>query len=98
VIGWKLCERTTGGCDVVVKLLIPKEAKRSSAFGRKCRAEYADVLEVFGDEVGVSIHDGATVYKVGTQVLADQFDEDWSRECTGGIHFFMTRAEAEAYA
>src|SRR5690242_11248944 len=46
LIGWKKCR---GG--VIVKLRIPEEARRSHAFGRKCRAEYADVLEVIGAEV-----------------------------------------------
>jgi len=36
LIGWKKCN-----CGVLVKLLIPTEAKRSHAFGRKCRAEFA---------------------------------------------------------
>ncbi|MGN6772504.1 MAG: DUF5758 domain-containing protein [Rhizobiaceae bacterium] len=43
LIGWKKCSG-----DVIVKLRIPETAKRSHAFGRKCRAEYADVLEVIG--------------------------------------------------
>ncbi len=55
IIGWKKC---SGG--VIVKLRIPEEAKRSHAFGRKCRAEYGDVIEVIGAEFGVSLHDGET--------------------------------------
>jgi hypothetical protein len=41
-----------------VKLRIPAAARRSSATGRKCRAEFAEVLEVIGAEFGVSQHDG----------------------------------------
>lgn len=28
---------------------------------------------------------------------ADRFDDDWRHECAPGVHFFITRAEAEAY-
>lgn len=55
LIGWKKCRS-----DVIVKLRIPEEARRSNAAGRKCRAEFADVLEVIGGDVGISQHDGTT--------------------------------------
>ena len=92
LIGWKKCRE-----GVIVKLRIPDEAKRSHAFGRKCRAEYADVLEVFGADVGVSSHDGETEYRAGHRVTPDRFDDDWQDECSSGIHFFITRLEAENY-
>jgi hypothetical protein len=92
LIGWKKLRN-----GVIAKLRIPEEAKRSHAFGRKCRAEFADVLEVIGADVGISTHDGKTKYEAGKRVLPDTFDGDWMAECAGGIHFFITRAEAEAY-
>jgi hypothetical protein len=92
LIGWKKCSQ-----GVLVKLRIPEEAKRSHSFGRKCRAEYADVLEVLGADEGVSFHDDKTVYRVGERVVPDSFDLDWLQECAPGIHFFITREEAEAY-
>ena len=92
LIGWKKCRDR-----VIVKLRIPEEAKRSHAFGRKCRAEFADVLEVIGAEVGISQHDGETKYIAGQRVTPDAFDEDWMDECSSGIHFFISKAEAEAY-
>ena len=92
LIGWKKCKG-----DVIVKLAIPAAAKRSHAFGRKCRAEFADVLEVIGASSGVSSHDNKTEYRVGCRVAADRFDENWQEECSGGIHFFITRIEAENY-
>ena len=88
LIGWK---KLKGG--VICKLRIPADSRRSHAFGRKCRAEFVDVLE----GAGVSSHDGVTKYAPGTRVLADKFDADWTHECAGGIHFFITREEAEAY-
>ena len=92
LIGWKKCKD-----GVIVKLAIPAAAKRSHAFGRKCRAEFADVLEVIGASSGVSSHDDKTEYRVGCRVEADRFDENWQEECSGGIHFFITRIEAENY-
>jgi hypothetical protein len=92
LIGWKKCMD-----EVVVKLRIPEEAKRSHAFGRKCRAEFVEVLEVFGAEVGISRHDGATEYRVGQTVRPDKWDDNWQDECSSGIHFFITKEEAQAY-
>jgi hypothetical protein len=92
IIGWKKCMN-----GVLVKLKIPHGVKRSNATGRKCRAERAEVLEVIGGDVGISQHDGHTKYVVGETVVCDVWGEDRWVECAGGIHFFITRAEAEAY-
>ncbi len=92
LVGWKKCLD-----GVIVKLRIPDEAKRSHAFGRKCRAEFADVLEVIGAEVGISSHDGKTEYRTGQRVTPDSFNDNWMEECSHGVHFFITRLEAEAY-
>ena len=92
VIGWKKC------CNnVVVKLLIKSKTPRSSATTRKCRAKEAEVLSVFGGDFGVSKHDGKTLYKAGDTVVCDTWCEDRWDECAGGIHFFITRQEAEDY-
>ena len=93
IIGWKKCRD-----DVIVKLRIPEEARRSHAFGRKCRAEFADVLEVRGAEVGISLHDGRTEYRVGKRMLPDSWSENWQEECANGIHFFITELEAVNYS
>jgi hypothetical protein len=92
LIGWKKCYG-----KVIVKLLIPATAKRSNATGRKCRAEYVDVLEVIGSLEGVSNHDETTRYIAGQRVTCDSWCEDRWQECAGGIHFFITREEAEEY-
>jgi len=93
LIGWKKCRQ-----GVIVKMRIPADAKRSHAFGRKCRAEFADVLEVIGGDVGISSHDGRTEYRAGTRVTPDLFDDNWQDECSNGLHFFISRLEAEEYA
>jgi len=86
LIGWKKLKDGS-----IAKLSIPAEARRSHSFGRKCRAEFVDVLE--GE--GVSAHDGITRYKPGKRVPCDKWEEDWTQECAGGIHFFITKIEAE---
>ena len=96
LIGWKKCRAVKGFC--IVKLHIPSDAKRSSASGRKCRAEYAKVIEVIGAEKGFSHYDdGKTEYIVGAEIRPDKFDENRWDEWSNGIHFFITREEAEAY-
>jgi hypothetical protein len=92
LIGWKKCKN-----NVIVKMQIPSDAKRSNAFGRKCRAEYVKVLEVIGAEVGIAQHDNKTEYRKGEIVKPDSFNENWQDECAPGIHFFITRIEAENY-
>ena len=94
IIGWKKCRD-----NKIVKLLIPKEAKRSNATGRKCRAEYADVLEIIGGgAVAYSGHNSEFAYKVGERVTPDSFDENRWDECSNGIHFFITQLEAENWS
>ena len=92
LIGWKKCRD-----GILVKLSIPQAAKRSSAFGRKCRAEYADVIEVIGGDVGISEHNEKTEYRAGQRITPDAWDENWQEECSSGIHFYITRLEAEAH-
>ena len=92
LIGWKKCHD-----GVLVKLRIPEAARRSNATGRKCRAEFVEVLEVIGAAVGVSQYSSDVTYTVGATVRADAWCEDRWQECAGGIHFFLTREEAEAY-
>lgn len=93
LIGWKKCNG-----NVIVKLRIPADAKRSSAFGRKCRAEFAEVLEIIGAETAYTNNHGPrTEYRVGQRVTPDSWDDNWQEECSHGIHFWITRLEAEAY-
>jgi hypothetical protein len=96
LIGWKKLRN-----ERIAKLLIPNDAKRSNATERKCRAEYATVLEIWDSETlvteGQSKQDHLFIYRVGETVTPDAFDEDRWKECASGIHFFITRYEAEQY-
>jgi hypothetical protein len=89
---WK---KLQGG--IIATLRVPEKARRSSASGRKCRAEYVKVLALSGKaKRGISQHDGKTIYEVGKIVRCDKWCEDRWQECAGGIHFYLTREEAEA--
>ena len=94
IIGYKKVSTPTG--PGIVTLHIPAAARRSHAFGRKCRCEFAEVVEApegaYTDQYGPR-----TEYKVGEIVKSDKWDENWMNECSNGIHFFITREEAEAY-
>lgn len=106
-IGWKKAVVMIGedlSYWVIVKLFIPKDARRSSAFGRKCRCDKATVLSIERfrepgslDVIAHSIFDETFEYELGKEVSVDNFDEDRSHECAPGIHFFMTREEAVNY-
>ena len=94
---WKKCH---GG--VIVSLRIPAEARRSHGASRKCRAEFAKVLGVYSPDgkpvpVGISLYDDETEYRKGSIVRSDTWDEDRWNTCGGGIHFYITRLEAEAH-
>ena len=90
--------------EKIIKLQIPKSAKRSSATTRKCRCSKAKVLSITepdGSDSGIteicSDRDKNFIYKVGETVSVSDFDENRWNECSTGIHFFITRDEAVRY-
>jgi len=97
-VGWKKLQ-----AGVIAKLVIPHDAQRMNAIGsRKCRASKAFVHEMFKDgatftAVSYGLHDRSFQYETGKEVFPDSFNDDIRKECSNGIHFFMTRAEAENY-
>lgn len=106
IIGWK--KAWTGdipATPVIVKLLIPADAQRSNATGRKCRASTARVLDLQDkqgnslppDTTAYSGHDTDFTYKKGETIHVEDFDTNRWNECATGIHFFITRIEAVEY-
>ena len=78
----------------VIKLRIPGTARRTASLvGRKCRAEFAWVVE----GSGVSKHNPEVLYIEDEIVRPDSYCDDVRLECAPGIHFFLTRQEAENY-
>ena len=87
----------------LVQLLIPADAKRTSATMNCCRCDKAKVLTIKSfdykesyDEAW-SMVDEDFVYRVGEWVEAKNFNPYRWYDSTGGIHFWLTRAEAWAY-
>ncbi len=98
-IGWKKCVK-----NKIVKLEITEDAKRSSAYDRKCRCSKAKCLaieNIDGSNSGLteiaSSYDGNFIYRIGEVISVDNFDDDRRNECAPGIHFFITRQEAVEY-
>ena len=96
-IGYK----KAGKC--IVKLLIPEDAKRSSATTAKCRCDKAKVLDIEDIMTGEKIetvnsnYDTNFTYIVGEMVYVDDFDDNRWNECSTGIHFFINRKNAINY-
>lgn len=56
------------------------------------------MLEIDGGLSSVtSNYDKTFIYEIGKTVKVDDFDDDRWNECSTGIHFFLTREEAESY-
>ena len=96
-IGWK-----KGGSGEIICLEIPADAKRSSANDRKCRCDKAKVVSITDKdgnekEVANGLFHPRFIYKVGETVYSDKWDKNRWKECSNGIHFFMTRDEAVGY-
>ena len=85
----------------IATLYIPRSAERVGGLvGRKCRASKVKVIKIEGNPngaVGFSTHDYKTKYEEGKWIKPDKWDADIRLECTNGIHFFITRKEAEEY-
>jgi len=83
----------------IIKLRIPPEAKRTASHvGRKCRAEFAEVLEISGDVTEITGgYDPTFTYRECETIHPDSYDHDPRVECSNGIHFFLTREEAEEW-
>jgi hypothetical protein len=80
----------------VIEILIPEDAKRTSSLvSRKCRASHVMVLE--GSGFSPTHTEKKLEYKEGEVVYADAFNDDIRVDCTSGIHFFMTKKEAEEW-
>ena len=109
IIGWKKAYvADMPPTPVIVKLLIPSDAKRSNSTGRKCRANKARILDLqdLQDRQGNSLPPDTTAYssfdpdftyKKGETVHVEDFDTNRWNECAPGIHFFITRIEAVNY-
>lgn len=98
ILGYKKC------CNErLVQLLIPKDARRTSATMNSCRCNKAKVLTIKSFDYKESyaeawaLADENFVYRVGEWVKVEDFNEDRWQDSTTGIHFWLTREEAMKY-
>ena len=97
-IGWKKIGNN------LIKLEIPKDARRSSSTSIKCRCDKANVLGIYNLDgsksnlIEITNHNfQTTLYKVGKMVYPDSYDENRWNECSNGIHFFIDKQSAIDY-
>ena len=92
IVGYK---KASGG--KIITLEIPIGAKVFSINNNKRRTNKAKVINMQGETELISIHDNDFKYHVGDEIEIKDFDERYNVECASGIHFFLTREEAEKY-
>lgn len=109
---WKVGFSETGEI-ALIELDIPDDATRllyaydSLARPTSGKCDFADVISIANMdsthewhivEKAYSAYDFNFIYKVGTRVYADGFVKDYLDECTPGIHYFLYKGAAAAYA
>lgn len=91
IIGYKKCQD-----NVIVTLKIPRGAIVFSINGTKCRTNKAKVIAIDGAKKAISSFKHMSYY-VGDEFTIYDFDCTYNNQCGEGIHFFLTREEAEGY-
>lgn len=91
IIGYKKCKD-----NVIVTLKIPRGAIVFSINGTKCRTNKAKVISIDCADRAFSVFNHMSYY-VGDEFTIYDFDCMYNVECTKGIHFFMSKEEAERY-
>ena len=92
IVGYK---KARGG--KIITLEIPVGAKVFSINNNKRRTNNAKVIDMQGKTKLSSIRDNSFKYRVGDEIEIADFDENYNVECGEGIHFFLTRDEAENF-
>ena len=83
--------------DKIITLEIPIGAKVFSINNNKRRTNKCKVIDMQGETELCSIYDTDFKYHVGDEIDIIDFDDNYNVECGAGIHFFLTREEAEKY-
>jgi len=96
---WKVVFDKQGNM-VIAKVLILEDAKRTTPlFGRYCRAESVKVLELSHDvSMAKCRFNPERIYAVGETVCTVNYDNDSDVQVGAtqhGLHFYLTREEAE---
>jgi hypothetical protein len=92
MIGYK-----KSGEGKIITLEIPIGAKVFSINNKKRRTNKVKVIDMQGENELSSYYNIDFKYHVGDEIEIKDFDENYNVECGSGIHFFLTREEAENY-
>ena len=92
MIGYK---KARGG--KIITLEIPIGAKVFSINNNKRRTNKAKVIDMQGETELSSWFNTNFKYHVGNEIEIKDFDERYYVECGEGVHFFLTRKEAEFF-
>ena len=110
-VGWKKAqydppESTEYWNHCIVKILVPEDAWRSSAFGNKCRCDKAAILGAYDCATGCPLDESIVIrsvysfnfaYHVGDIITIPDFDDNRWNECSSGFHFFIDEESAKNY-
>lgn len=89
--------------DLLVQLLVPADARRSSDTSRMCRCDKAKVLNITNFDHTEKFTEARSLcgrdfyYHVGEYVYEPNYNDDRWLQSTYGIHFFLTEEEAKSY-
>ena len=92
IVGYK-----KSGEGKIITLEMPIGAKVFSINNSKRRTNKVKVIDMQGETELRSYYDTSFKYHVGDEIDIIDFDENYYVECGEGIHFFLTRDEAENY-
>ena len=82
---------------VVITAEIPAGAIVFCINGKKCRTNRAKITDMAGHEVLHSQYDNGFEYRLGQEIVIEDFNLMYNVECASGFHFFESREDAENY-
>ena len=92
MIGYKKSDE-----NKIITLEMPIGSKVFSINNNKRRTNKCKVINMQGETKLCSKYDTNFKYHVGDEIEIKDFDDRYNVECGAGIHFFLTREEAEEY-
>jgi len=82
---------------VIITATIPVGAIVYCINGSKCRTNKAIITDMDSHYVLHSMYDNRFEYRLGQEIIINDFCLMYNVECASGFHFFRTRKEAEEY-
>ena len=100
-VGWKAAVSKNKGVYVILKVLIPEDALRTSGTDRECWASKITVLDIqdiegnsLQENSALNLYDFKYEYKKGETAAAKYYSGNRWDNSEKGIHFWITREEA----